>query len=150
IASGFLGEGMRVVVADIDGDGARATVEEAERHGVQPGRMTHAEVDSTDRLSLQRLADVATSRFGAVHVLASSVGVLCDGRATSATDEEWTWAFELNVLSQVRAVQAFLPCLRAACGLRHVVTTAAIAGLAPPPPELNIGLYAATKHALVA
>jgi NAD(P)-dependent dehydrogenase (short-subunit alcohol dehydrogenase family) len=54
------------------------------------------------------------------------------------------------VLSQVRAVQAFLPHLRAASGLRHVVTTAAVAGLAPPPPELNIGLYAATKHALVA
>ena len=150
IASGFLGEGMRVVLADIDGDGGRAAVADAERHGVHPGRMMHAEVDSTDCLSLERLADAAISRFGAIHVLANTVGVLCDGETTSATDEEWTWAFELNVLSQVRAVQAFLPRLRAACGLRHLVTTASIAGLAPPPPELNIGLYAATKHALVA
>jgi NAD(P)-dependent dehydrogenase (short-subunit alcohol dehydrogenase family) len=150
IVFGFLAEGMRVVVADIDPDGARAIVEEAGRRGIGPDRVVAAEVDSTDRQSLGALADATKSRFGAIHLLANTVGVIFDGQVTSATDEDWAWIFELNVLSQVRAVQVFLPHLRHAQGLRHIVTTASLAGLITPPPEMSIGLYAATKHALVA
>jgi NAD(P)-dependent dehydrogenase (short-subunit alcohol dehydrogenase family) len=150
IALAFLAEGMRVVVADIDPDGASAVVDEASRRGATPDETLQAEVDSTDRRSLEALADAAVTRFGAVHILVNTVGVIFDGDVTSATDEDWLWTFELNVLSQVRAVQAFLPRLRAAQGLRHVVTTASMAGLVTPPPEMRTGLYAATKHALVA
>jgi NAD(P)-dependent dehydrogenase (short-subunit alcohol dehydrogenase family) len=42
----------------------------------------------------------------------------------------------------------FLPHLRAANGLRHIVTTASTAGLSAAPPAN--GLYAATKHTLIA
>jgi NAD(P)-dependent dehydrogenase (short-subunit alcohol dehydrogenase family) len=150
VVFGFAAEGMSVVVADVDGDAARAVADEAVRRGAQRGRIHDAVVCATDRRSLEHLADEAMSRFGAVHVLVNTVGVLCDGETSAATDEEWAWAFELNVMAQVRAVQVFLPRLRAAEGLRHVVTTAAIAGLCPPPPELKLGLYAATKSALVA
>jgi NAD(P)-dependent dehydrogenase (short-subunit alcohol dehydrogenase family) len=107
-------------------------------------------VDSADRRSLEALAAAAMTRFGAIHILVNTVGVIFDGDVTSASDEDWLWILELNVLSQVRAVQAFLPRLRAAQGLRHIVTTASIAGLVTPPPEMKAGLYAATKHPLVA
>jgi len=150
LAFGLLEEGMRVVVADIDLEGARAVVEEAARRGVGPDRAFEAPVDSTDRGTLQALAGAAAARFGAIHVLVNTVGVIFDGPVVSATDEDWLWTFELNVLSQVRAVQLFLPHLRAADGLRHIVITASVAGLVAPPPELPIGLYTATKHAVVA
>jgi NAD(P)-dependent dehydrogenase (short-subunit alcohol dehydrogenase family) len=148
VVLGLLVEGMRVVVADIDLDGARTVVEEAARRGAGPDRVFPAVVDSTDRHGLEALADAVTSRFGAINVLVNTVGVVFDGPLASATDEDWFWTFELNVLSQVRAVQVFLPHLRAADGLRHIVTTASTAGVSAAPPAN--GLYAATKHALVA
>src|SRR5947209_8674240 len=129
IALGFLARGMRVVVADIDLEGARTVVEEAGRRGVERDRALQAEVDSTERRSLEKLADAAIAHFGAIHILVNTVGVIFEGELTSATDEDWIWTFELNVLSQVRAVQVFLPRLRATVGPRHIVTTASNAGL---------------------
>ena len=149
IALAFLAEGMRVVVADIDPDGARAVVDEAGRRGAGPDRTLHVEVDSTDRRSLEILADVVMTRFGGVHILVNTVGVIFDGDVTTATDDDWIWTFELNVLSQARAVQVFLPRLRAAHGLRHIVTTASIAGLVTPPPEMKVVCHRPTIDELL-
>jgi NAD(P)-dependent dehydrogenase (short-subunit alcohol dehydrogenase family) len=69
IALAFLAEGARVVVADIDLPGAHAVVDEAARRGAPPDHTLEAEVDSTDRRSLEALAAAVMTRFEAIHLL---------------------------------------------------------------------------------
>jgi NAD(P)-dependent dehydrogenase (short-subunit alcohol dehydrogenase family) len=146
IALGLGAEGMRVVVADIDLVSARTVADELTARGVAAAA---AHVDSTRRDSLAALATRATTDFQFVHVLVNTVGVIFDCPLSAATDDDWAWMFELNVMSQVRAVDIFLPHLRASGGRSHIVLTASVGGVVAAP-DMPIGLYVATKHALVA
>jgi NAD(P)-dependent dehydrogenase (short-subunit alcohol dehydrogenase family) len=133
IALGLAAEGMRVVVADIDAASAEAVRDEVAATG---GRATAAQVDGTDRQSLGRLADDTVAENGAVNVLSTNVGVVADRPLTVASEADWAWIIEFNLLSAVRAVDVFLPRLRAS----------------GPPPSIvgiHLGLYTATKHALL-
>jgi NAD(P)-dependent dehydrogenase (short-subunit alcohol dehydrogenase family) len=70
-----------------------------------------------------------------------------------ASDEDWSWIIELNVMSAVRAVDVFLPHLRASGPPTAVVVTASMAALRFVPPAqaggVHLGLYTASKHALL-
>jgi len=146
IALGLQAEGMSVMVADIDrasADNVRAEL------AMRGGIAASMQVDSTDRRSLESLAARTVGEFGAVHVLVNTVGVIFDCSLTDATDTDWSWVFELNVMAQVRAVDVFLSSLRASRARCHIVTTASEGGLVAAPPDMKIGLYTATKHALV-
>ena len=110
-------------------------------------------VDATDRASLDELAARAADEFGSVHVLANLVGVITNRRLDEATEAEWAWFFEFNVMAHVRANKVFLPHLRAHGEGAHIVNTSSMAGLLALDPDLvdgfNIGLYTTTKHALI-
>jgi NAD(P)-dependent dehydrogenase (short-subunit alcohol dehydrogenase family) len=148
IALGFATEGMHVVVADIDAASAEEVRGEIVGSG---GRATAAEADGTDRQSLGRLAETTVAEHGAVHVLSTNVGVVADRPLTSASETDWAWIIEFNLLSAVRAVDVFLPHLRASGGSAHIVVTASLAALLAPPSVsgVHLGLYTATKHALL-
>ncbi len=147
IALGLATEGMRVVVADIDAVSAEGVSNEITGFG---GTATAAQVDGTDRQSLGRLAEATVAEHGAVHVLSTNVGVVADRPLTTASETDWAWIIEFNLLSAVRAVDVFLPCLRAS-GPSHIVITASLAALLAPPivSGIHLGLYTATKHALL-
>jgi NAD(P)-dependent dehydrogenase (short-subunit alcohol dehydrogenase family) len=148
IALGLATEGMHVVVADIDA--ASAEEVRGEIVGTGGGAMA-AEADGTDRQSLGRLAETTVAEHGAVHVLSTNVGVVADRPLTSASETDWAWIIEFNLLSAVRAVDVFLPHLRASGGSAHIVVTASLAALLAPPSVsgVHLGLYTATKHALL-
>jgi NAD(P)-dependent dehydrogenase (short-subunit alcohol dehydrogenase family) len=148
IALGLAAEGMRVVVADIDAASADEVRGEITEVG---GTATVAGVDGTDRESLGRLAEGTVAEHGAVHVLSTNVGVVADQPLTTASEVDWAWIIEFNLMSAVRAVDVFLPHLRTAGGPAHIVITASLAALLVPPSVggLHLGLYTATKHALL-
>jgi NAD(P)-dependent dehydrogenase (short-subunit alcohol dehydrogenase family) len=167
VALGLGGEGMQVVVADIDPKTAEAVRAEIVGAG---GQATAAAVDGTDRSALADLAAHARSEHGAVHVLSTNVGVFANQPLDTATEQDWAWIVEFNLLSAVRAVEAFLPHLRRAAGSAgsdgsggsdgsagsggsaHIVITASMAALMAPGAGthgVHLGLYTATKHALL-
>jgi NAD(P)-dependent dehydrogenase (short-subunit alcohol dehydrogenase family) len=150
IALALAAEGMRVVVGDIDVESATAVAEEVVSTG---GVATAARVDGRDRGSLAVLADEAIARYGDVHVMSTNVGVFADRSLDSASDEDWSWIIELNLMSAVRAVDVFLPRLRASGPPTAVVVTASMAALRVVPPAqaggVHLGLYTASKHALL-
>jgi NAD(P)-dependent dehydrogenase (short-subunit alcohol dehydrogenase family) len=150
IALALATEGMRVVVADIDADSATAVAGEIASSG---GEATAAAVDGRDRASLAGLADTAVAAYGGIHVLSTNVGVFANRRLESATDEEWAWIIELNLMSAVRAVDVFLAQLRASGGPAAIVITASMAALRSVPPSqaagVHLGMYTATKHAML-
>jgi len=151
ISLGLAAEGMRVVIADIDVSSATAVRQELHSKG---GSSLAASVDATDRDSLEALASLAASQFGEVNLMVNTVGAIVDRPLERTTEEDWAWLIELNLMAQVRSVDVFLPRLRRASDWAHIVTTSSMGGLVALPPEhsrgFHAGIYATTKHALVA
>jgi NAD(P)-dependent dehydrogenase (short-subunit alcohol dehydrogenase family) len=147
---GLAEAGMHVVVADIELDSARRTADALVSGG---GSAIAHHVDATSRDSLAALADAALARFGAVHLLGNNVGVILGHSIEAATDTDWAWIVEFNIMSIVRGVDVFLPHLRAHGEQAHIVTTSSMGGLLALPPAatggVNTGLYTTTKHALM-
>ena len=150
VSLGLAQAGMRVVVADIEIDSATRVADEIVAGG---GRALTRQVDATSVESLESLAETTIAAFGAVHVLSNNVGVILNRRLDEATEAEWSWFFEFNVMSIVRGNLAFLPHLRAHGEGGHIVNTSSMAGLLALPPSVVggyfNGLYTTTKHALI-
>lgn len=150
VSLGLGASGMRVVVADIDLESAQAVAVEVVAAG---GTAIASRVDATDRASLTLLANNAVDTYGAVHVLANLCGVITNRRLDEATEAEWAWFFEFNIMAHVRANDVLLPYLRAHGEPAHIMNTSSMAGLLALGPELvggfNNGLYTTTKHAMI-
>lgn len=141
--------GARVVVADIDPDSADAVAAELTEAG---GTAVAAAVDGTDRASLDALADTAEQAFGPINVFANNVGVIVDAPLVEATEQQWAWVIEFNLMSIVRGVAVFAPRMTHGDGA-HIVNTASMAALFAGTPDMvggvHLGLYTATKHAIL-
>jgi len=96
-ARAFAREGATVWATDVDG-GKLATLD-----GVE-GVRTH-KLDVLDKAAIAGLA----RETGAVDVLFNCAGFVHHGTVLDATDEQWQFAFDLNVRSMFWTIQAFLP-----------------------------------------
>jgi len=149
VALGLADASARLAIADIDAEAAAAVAKEVEGRGA---RAIALSVDGTSRESLAALASRVERELGPIQILSNNVGVMLDRPLGEASERDWAWVIELNLLSIVRAVDVFLPHLRRAPGEKHIVNTASMAAvLAQTRPELpaNLGLYTATKHAVL-
>lgn len=150
IALGVAGRGARVVVADIDPETAGSVADELADLGHDAIAVA---VDATNPDSLTALAETAESTFGTIDLLSNNVGVVHSGELLSATESEWAWVVEFNLMTIVRACAAIAPRIRAHGRGGHIVNTASMAGLWASRPEevsgIHLGLYTTTKHAVV-
>jgi NAD(P)-dependent dehydrogenase (short-subunit alcohol dehydrogenase family) len=96
---------------------------------------------------VERLAEQAISRFGAVHLLFNNAGVgLVGPRTWECTRADWEWILGVNLWGVVHGVRVFVPIMIDQATECHIVNTASAAGLLPMP---GIGIYGATKAALI-
>ena len=142
------GEGMALVLADVQADALEGTVAELEAAGAS---LMHRRLDVADGEAMQTLADDAWERFGAVHLLFNNAGVGTNGLVWEASVQDWEWVLGVNLWGAIHGVRAFVPRMlaqaRADAGYRgHVVNTASMAGLVDPP---LTGPYNVSKHAVV-
>lgn len=152
-ATGVLGPAVARRFAD---DGARLALlarDEESCIGVAmslPGgirRHRGIPVDLGDALSTVAAADTIRERLGAPSVLLHLVGGYVGGTPFVETDDdEWRGQIELNLLSTVHAVRAFLPDLTTAEHGRIVAMSTPIAET----PTAGHAAYAATKAAVEA
>ncbi len=130
IALALAGEGMRVVVADIEADSAGAVAAELAASGAEASAET---VDVSDAAAVEALAKHCFARYGGVDVLCNNAGVVGPTRLGPASLDNWRWIVEVNVLGVVHVVNAFVPRMLARIGERggeaHIVTASSIAGL---------------------
>jgi NAD(P)-dependent dehydrogenase (short-subunit alcohol dehydrogenase family) len=149
IALALADVGVNVAIGDIDEVGAAETRDLATAKGV---RAVAVKVDGTDRSSLEAFADQAEAELGSVNLLSTNVGVVIDQPLASATEADWAWVIEFNLMSAVRAVDVFLPQLRQHPGEAAIVVTSSMAGLLATTGRSgngnSLGIYVATKHAL--
>jgi NAD(P)-dependent dehydrogenase (short-subunit alcohol dehydrogenase family) len=144
MAQRFAAEGMYVVLSDIDAAGVR----EAATALADDGAQTHAVVADVSRADdVERLADEAFGRFGAVHVLCNNAGVVKSARSWALTVEDWQWVLDVDLWSVIHGVRVFVPRMLAQAAGGHVVNTASMTGLLPMP---RLAAYSAAKSAVVA
>ena len=137
------GEGMNVVVADIEEDRAREVAVEIRASGV---RAIAVEVDVSDFASVSALADAAYAKFAAVNVLCNNAGVLIMSPITELDAQDWSWLFAVNVLGVAHGVHAFLPRMLDQGEPAHIVNTASTAALGG---AAGMGPYGASKSAVL-
>lgn len=102
-------------------------------------------LDVTDRAAFAAAADTVESHFGAVHVLVNNAGVSVFGPTDEASYADYDWIMGVNFGGVVNGLVSFLPKLKAASGLRHVVNVASMAAFLPGP---QAGIYTASKFAV--
>jgi NAD(P)-dependent dehydrogenase (short-subunit alcohol dehydrogenase family) len=132
-------EGMQLVLADIE-------QEPLERAAAELDAVA-AVCDVGDPTSVQRLADSAYERFGAVHLLFNNAGVAVAGPVASVSHADWEWLMRVNLWGPIHGVEAFLPRMIDQGTGGHILFTASFAGLVP---NVGLGPYCVTKYGTVA
>jgi NAD(P)-dependent dehydrogenase (short-subunit alcohol dehydrogenase family) len=131
--------GMKVVVADIDVEKARAVAADI------GGQAMACAVDVSSLASVEAMRDAALAKFGGVHLLCNNAGVWIGALMHDADIKDWQYLINVNLYGVIHGVKAFLP-LFVQQGEGHIVNTASMGGLISGPPE---GLYTTTKFAVV-
>jgi NAD(P)-dependent dehydrogenase (short-subunit alcohol dehydrogenase family) len=143
LARAFLGEGLQVVVADVEAAALDRACEELSAAGRVEGVVT----DVTDATSVERLAATTFERFGACHVLCNNAGVGAPSALVwETTVNDWRWVHGVNVMGVVHGIQAFVPRMIASGAEGFVVNTSSGDGGIAPMPAASV--YASSKAAV--
>jgi 2-keto-3-deoxy-L-fuconate dehydrogenase len=133
-ALAFVREGARVVATDINA--ALLGTLQAE---------CGCEVRTLDATDGAAIAATAAA-VGPVDVLFNAAGFVHAGNVLDCTEEQWAFAFDLNVRSQFRTIKAFLPGMLARGG-GSIINVASVAGSLKGAP--NRFVYGSTKAAVI-
>lgn len=134
IALAFAGAGARVIATDVNEAALKTLQAEA---GVTVQRL-----DMTDAAAIT----AAAAAHGPVDVLVNAAGYVHAGTVLDCTEEDWAFAFDLNVRSQFRAIKAFLPGMLSRGG-GSIINVASVAGSLKGAP--NRFVYGSTKAAVI-
>jgi NAD(P)-dependent dehydrogenase (short-subunit alcohol dehydrogenase family) len=139
--------GTRVVIADVDEDGAKAVAEEvsAGPHGHDGQAASTATVDVRDAAAVADLVRQVAADNGGLDLMFNNAGIAVGGLVEELTLGHWDRVLDVNVRGVVHGVHAAYP-LMLSQGYGHIVNTASLAGLVPGP---SLAPYAAAKHAVV-
>lgn len=137
VTRALVGEGVRVAAGARTVSTALAELGDA----VLP-----LEVDLSTQDGPVRLVDAAVEKFGVLDILVNNVGAAHPHPAgfLSITDEDWTTALTINLLSAVRTTRAALPHLMA----RESSTVVTICSVNSSLPDPLVMEYSAAKAAL--
>ncbi len=141
----FARAGMKVVLADLEGEPLAAAVAALREDGAT---VIGVETDVSDHESVAALRDRAYAEFGAVHVLCNNAGVGAgaEGKVWDHTDNDWGWGLAVNVWGVIHGMQAFVPAMIEGGDEGHVVNTSSgNGGIAPLAAS---AIYATTKAAV--
>ena len=149
MAQAFAAAGMKLVLADIDGDAASRAETLLRDSGAQA---LAVECDVTDATSWEAALDRAEAAFGPVAVQCNNAGVgqgrFGGGAALDLADMPeilWRLVIDTNLTGVFLGVRAGASRM-VARGCGHIVNTASMAGLIAPP---GLGAYAASKFAVL-
>ncbi len=143
LAERFAREGMKVVLADVDGAGAETAAAELRARGAEA---IAVQTDVADAASVDALAERTVETFGAAHLVCNNAGVLGPfGTLWETPLADWQRLMGVNFWGAVHGMRSFVPILLRQDEETAMVNVASIAGLG-----LGRTVYSITKHAVVA
>jgi NAD(P)-dependent dehydrogenase (short-subunit alcohol dehydrogenase family) len=145
MAAIFLGEGMQVVIADVEASALEKAVAEL---GASGGTISGVQCDVTDFDSVVALEKACVEKHGKVHVLCNNAGVGAheDVSMWDLPLSDWRWTMDVNMWGVIYGIKAFVPGMLAHGEAGHVVNTSSGNGglvLMPTTP-----IYSASKAAV--
>jgi len=144
LAKAFLGEGMKVVLADVE----KAALEATEKDlGAAGGSVLGVVTDVSKAESVRALADRVYAEHGACHLLCNNAGVsVANLNVWETTPNDWSWVHGVNVHGVVHGIQAFVPRMLASGEEGFVMNTSSGDGGIQPLAEQSV--YASSKAAI--
>lgn len=142
MAAAFAGEGMRLVLADVESEPLEATAEELRSGGAEVATIL---ADVARPEEVDRIGSTAMAEFGALHVACNNAGVSGGGLSWEIDLETWRWILDIDLWGVIHGVRTFTPLIIASGG-GHIVNTASMAGLTSNP---GMGPYNVAKHGVV-
>ena len=126
IARRFAEEGARVVVADLNGDGAKAVADDIGAKAVA------VKADVTNGADVKAMITAATDGFGGLDILVNNAGYTHRNKPmTEVSEAEFDRILAVNAKAIYLAAQDAVPAMEAKGGV--IITTASTAGLRPRP-----------------
>jgi NAD(P)-dependent dehydrogenase (short-subunit alcohol dehydrogenase family) len=141
LVKAFLGEGMKVVIADVEAPALKAAAEEL------GGDVMGVVTDVSDASSVQALADRVFDTHGACHLLCNNAGVAAPNLDLWETESsDFQWVHGVNVAGVAHGVQAFVPRMIASGQDGFVLNTSSgDGGISPLAQQV---VYASSKAAV--
>ena len=134
IARAFAAEGARVMVADLNGDGAQDVADEIGG--------TACTVDVADGASVQAMVDTAMGTFGHVDILVNNAGITHLPQAMEyVSEEDFDRVLAVNAKSVYLTARSLVPHFKARKA-GAILNIASSAGVSPRP---NLNWYNASK-----
>jgi len=138
MAERFASDGAKkVVVADLDGEGAKTVADAVGGWSMQ--------VDVSREADIIELIEQTESQFGPIDLFCSNAGIGL-GKGLDEPDEVWQKIWEVNTMSHVYAARHLVPRMKTRGG-GYLLNTSSAAGLLT---QIGSVTYAVTKHAAVA
>ncbi len=140
-------EGGRVLIADVDQAALTQTQADLSAAGID-AHSSFCDVSSAD--SVKELAIKAFDELGGAHLVFANAGIGAGegGAMWEYADQDWQWAFNVNVWGVINSINAFMPRLMAQQQEAHMVITGSGNGAFMVLPDSPI--YTATKASVQA
>ena len=132
-------EGVRVVVADLDGAAAAAVATAIGKNAISRS------LDVSNREQFRSVLDAAELHFGPLDILVNNAGIMPVGYFIDETDEMTDRLVDVNYRGTLIGMKEALRRMKPR-GAGHIVNLASTGGWLPAP---GVATYVGTKHAIV-
>ena len=105
----FAKEGANVVVADIEEDSAKETVENIKKSG---GEADFIKVDTSDLDSVERMVNFSIKKYGDINILVNNAAAFVFGKIEDIDQTDWNKVLGVNVIGYANCVQKSLDSLK--------------------------------------
>jgi NAD(P)-dependent dehydrogenase (short-subunit alcohol dehydrogenase family) len=143
IVEAFVGEGMRIVMADVDEENLQLHAARLVEGGAEIHAVT---ADVRDPEAVDRVGAAAIERFGKLHVAVNNAGVVNGGYSWEIPLEDWHRVIDIDLWGVIHGIRAFVPRILASGEDGHVVNTASMAAVLSLG---RLGPYTVAKHGVL-
>ena len=105
----FAKEGANVIVADIEEDSAKETVENIKKSG---GEADFIKVDTSDLDSVERMVNFSIKKYGDINILVNNAAAFVFGKIEDIDQTDWNKVLGVNVIGYANCVQKSLDSLK--------------------------------------
>lgn len=133
----------RILIGDIDMDGAKASVAAVQNLG---GEAVAIKCDVTKVADLTRAANKIETLWGGADLVINNAGVAAGGLVGDVSLADWHWIVDINMWGVIHGCHVFVPRMKAAGG-GAILNVASSAGIVTLP---EMASYNVTKAAVIA
>ncbi len=144
LAERFAEEGMKIVLADVEGPVLEKAEAEMKADGAD---ILAVQTDVSKSADLDALAEKTLSAYSKVDILCNNAGVSVGGPCWSISESDWEWVMGVNLWGVINGLRSFVPIMMKNSDGGHIVNTGSMSSFTAP---AGMAPYATSKHGILA